>query len=75
MRDLDQWSEQSLNLPLPSSASLAYSGCWECDGLFDSCDMVTAFADGGYEQGLRTDAVAVPEPERGCCWCWVWLGW
>ena len=24
--------------------------------------MVTAFADGGYEKGLRTDEVAVPEP-------------
>ena len=32
------------------------------DGVFDSADMVTAFTDGGYEKGPRTDAVAVPEP-------------
>ena len=37
-------------------------GDWNGDGIFDSSDMVTAFADGGYEQGPRTDAVAVPEP-------------
>ena len=38
-------------------------GDWNGDGIFDSSDMVTAFADGGYEQGLRPDAVAVPEPD------------
>ena len=37
-------------------------GDWNGDGFFDSSDMVTAFVDGGYEKGLRTDAVAVPEP-------------
>ena len=29
---------------------------------FDSADFVTAFVDGGYEQGPRTDVAAVPEP-------------
>ena len=37
-------------------------GDWDGNGLFDSSDMVAAFVDGGYEKGLRTDAVAVPEP-------------
>ena len=37
-------------------------GDWNCDGIFNSSDMVTAFVDGGYEQGPRADAVAVPEP-------------
>ena len=37
-------------------------GDWEADGMFTSSDMVAAFVDGGYEQGLRTDALAVPEP-------------
>jgi hypothetical protein len=32
------------------------------DGEFDSSDMATAFVDGGYEQGPRADAAAVPEP-------------
>ena len=41
------------------------------DGIFDSSDMVTAFADGGYEKGLRTDAVAVPEPSA---WGLLMLG-
>ena len=37
-------------------------GDWNADGFFDSDDFVTAFADGGYEQGPRMDAAAVPEP-------------
>ena len=37
-------------------------GDWNGDGFFSSSDMVTAFVDGGYEKGLRTDALAVPEP-------------
>ena len=37
-------------------------GDWNGDTKFSSGDMVAAFADGGYEQGPRTDAVAVPEP-------------
>jgi hypothetical protein len=37
-------------------------GDWNGDGFCDSSDMVTAFVDGGYEQGRRTDAAAVPEP-------------
>jgi hypothetical protein len=37
-------------------------GDWNGSLLFDSSDMVAAFAGGGYEKGLRTDAVAVPEP-------------
>ena len=37
-------------------------GDWDGNGLFESGDMVKAFTDGGYERGLRTDAVAVPEP-------------
>ena len=37
-------------------------GDWNGDGEFDSNDFITAFADGGYEQGPRTDVAAVPEP-------------
>ncbi len=37
-------------------------GDWNADGVFDSSDFITAFVDGGYEQGLRTDVAAVPEP-------------
>ena len=37
-------------------------GDWNGNGVFDSSDFVIAFEDGGYEQGPRTDAVAVPEP-------------
>ena len=37
-------------------------GDWNADGVFNSSDMVMAFIDGGYEQGPRTNAVAVPEP-------------
>ena len=37
-------------------------GDWNGDGLFDSADFVTAFQDGGYEQGPRTNVAAVPEP-------------
>ena len=43
------------------SASWA-EGDWNGDGIFDSSDMVTAFADGGYEKGPRADVAAVPEP-------------
>jgi hypothetical protein len=35
-------------------------GDWNGDGIFASGDMITAFVDGGYEQGPR--AGAVPEP-------------
>ena len=46
-------------------------GNWDADpdGVFNSSDMVAAFADGGYEKGLRTDAAAVPEPGA---WLLVW---
>ena len=37
-------------------------GDWNGDGLFDSVDFITAFHDGGYEQGPRTDVAVVPEP-------------
>ncbi len=37
-------------------------GDWNGDLEFDSDDFVIAFQDGGYEQGPRTDAAAVPEP-------------
>ncbi len=37
-------------------------GDWSGDGVFDSGDFVIAFQDGGYEKGLRTPALAVPEP-------------
>ena len=37
-------------------------GDWNGNLKFDSGDMVAAFVRGGYEKGLRTDAVAVPEP-------------
>ena len=40
-------------------------GDWNGDGVFDSADFVIAFQDGGYEQGPRADAVAVPEPSAG----------
>ena len=38
------------------------SGDWNGDGDFTSKDMIKAFLDGGYEQGPRPDALAVPEP-------------
>ena len=40
-------------------------GDWNGDGIFNSSDMVTAFVDGGYEQGEpgpRPEVAAVPEP-------------
>jgi hypothetical protein len=37
-------------------------GDWDANLEFNSSDMVAAFADGGYEQGLKTDAAGVPEP-------------
>ncbi len=47
-------------------------GDWNGDGVFNSDDFITAFQDGGYEQGPRTDVAAVPEPTTagahvGCC--------
>ena len=36
------------------------SGDWNGDGDFDSSDFVTAFSDGGYEEGPRVPGV--PEP-------------
>ncbi len=42
-------------------------GDWDGSGTFDSDDFVTAFQDGGYEQGPRPGAVsAVPEPTAAC---------
>ena len=38
------------------------SGDWNGDGDFTSDDIVTALADGGYEQGPRAAVAAVPEP-------------
>ena len=38
------------------------TGDWNGDGDFTSSDMVTAFADGGYEAGRRPAVAAVPEP-------------
>ena len=43
-------------------------GDWDADGLFDSADFITAFQDGGYEQGPRTDVAAVPEPSGTLLW-------
>ena len=40
-------------------------GDWDGSGMFDSSDMVAAFADGGYEKGPQPPAVAVPEPTSG----------
>lgn len=37
-------------------------GDWDGDGLFAGSDLETASVDGGYEQGMWADAVAVPEP-------------
>ena len=37
-------------------------GDWNGDGVFTSADFIIAFQDGGYEQGPRPDAAAVPEP-------------
>ena len=45
----------------PNEAGWA-EGDWNGDGFFTSDDFVTAFQDGGYEQGPRTDVAAVPEP-------------
>ena len=33
---------------------------WNADGVFNSSDLVATFVEGGYEQGLRMDAVMVP---------------
>ena len=35
---------------------------WNGNGEFESGDLVVAFVEGGYEKGLRTDALVVPEP-------------
>ena len=38
-------------------------GDWNADLAFDSSDFVAAFVGGGYELGLRSDALnSVPEP-------------
>jgi hypothetical protein len=37
-------------------------GDWNGDLRFNSSDLVSAFADGGFEAGLRTAVAAVPEP-------------
>ena len=36
--------------------------------IFDSSDFITAFVDGGYELGPRTDVAAVPEPSGTLLW-------
>jgi hypothetical protein len=38
------------------------SGDWDGDGDFTTTDLITALADGGYEQGSRAAVSAVPEP-------------
>ena len=38
-------------------------GDWNLDGEFDSQDLVSAFQGGGFEIGLKSQVVAVPEPE------------
>ena len=37
-------------------------GDWNADLDFDSSDFVTAFVDGGFEQGPLAAVAAVPEP-------------
>ena len=51
------WESQGLQY-----ASSWSEGDWNGNGMFDSDDFIIAFQDGGYEQGPRTDAAAVPEP-------------
>jgi len=41
------------------------TGDWNGDGQFGTSDLVTAFQDGGYDQGPRTASQAVPEPSSG----------
>ena len=43
-------------------------GDWNGDSVFNSTDFIIAFQDGGYEQGPRTDAAAVPEPAAWLLW-------
>ncbi len=38
------------------------TGDFNGDGRTNSSDLVTALTDGGYEQGLRAAARAIPEP-------------
>lgn len=38
------------------------AGDFDANDMLDSSDLVTAFVDGGYKQGSRTDAAAVPAP-------------
>jgi hypothetical protein len=49
-------------------------GDWDATGMFDSSDMVAAFADGGYENGLRPAAAAVPEPTSMVLLVTGWIG-
>ena len=38
------------------------TGDWNADADFTTDDLVLAFQDGGYEQGLQASVSAVPEP-------------
>ena len=48
--------------PVTSSFSVNCKTGVSGSGFFDSSDMVIAFADAGYEQGLFSEAIAIPEP-------------
>lgn len=61
----EAWIKESRSLPGRFSVHNGAGweqGDWNGDGMFDSADFVTAFVDGGYEQGTRMDVAAVPEP-------------
>lgn len=42
------------------------TGDWDWDGEFTASDLIVAFQDGGYNQGPRVSALAVPEPRSSC---------
>ena len=45
-----------------SEAASWDEGDWDGDGVFSTNDFVSAFTDGGYEQGPLEAVRAVPEP-------------
>ena len=51
----------SISTPVTRNSKWA-TGDWNGDGDFTTTDLVLALREGGYEQGPREDAKAVPEP-------------